>query len=97
MQIINQPNVVAQSRKGVYTMSWAPGAATMPRTRRSLGQSSFFESPLLALVTDAVAAGASGYLAWGLGTVNNKWSTFWWIVTVGVAVKGLHDMARLKG
>lgn len=97
MQIITQPNIVAQPKKGVYAMSWAPGAATMARTRRSLGQNAFIESPVLALATDAVAVGSSAFLAWGLGAANNKWATFWWIVAVASAVKGLHDMSRLKG
>jgi hypothetical protein len=96
MQMIMQPNIVAQPRKGVYAMSWAPGVRTLARPRRSLGQTKFFESPLLALMTDAVAAGASAYLAWGLGHYGNKWATFFWVVAAASAVKGLHDMSRLK-
>lgn len=97
MQIITQPTLIAQPRKGVYAMSWAPGGATLARTRRSLGQNAFLESPLVALATDAVAIGSSAFLAWGLGKVDSKWATFWWIVAVGTAVKGLHDLSRMKG
>ena len=77
-----------------YTMAWAP--ATPPARRAAMGQAATFaESPLLALLTDAVVAGSSAYLAWGLGTQNNKWSTFWWVVAAGALMKGLHDMSRI--
>lgn len=97
MQMIMQPNIVAQPRKGVYAMSWAPGArASLARPRKELGQNAFLEGPLLAALTDFVAAGASGYLAWGLGRVHNSWSTFWWIAAALSAMKGLHDLSRMK-
>lgn len=61
----------------------------------ALGQREFLESPVVALMTDSVLAGTSAYLAWGLGAVRNKWSTFWWVVTGVATVKALHDMSRL--
>jgi hypothetical protein len=96
MQRIEQLQVVGKPRNGVYSMSWAPGA-TPSRNRRGLGQGQgFFEDPHVALVTDIVATGSTAYLAVLLGGAGNKWATLAWVVTAAVAVKGLHDLARLK-
>lgn len=61
----------------------------------SLGQTALLQHPAVALLTDGVLLGTSAYMAWGLGAVRNKWSTFWWVVAGVAAVKGLHDMSRL--
>lgn len=60
------------------------------------GRNPFFDSPLLALVTDGSAAAMSAYLAYGLGRAGNKWSTFFWVVSAAMTMKALHDMSRLK-
>ena len=98
MQRIEQLQVIGRPRNGIYSMSWAPGAASaLSRNRRGLGQGmGFFEDPIVALVTDVVAAGSTAYLAVLLGGAGNKWATLAWVVTAAVAVKGLHDLARLK-
>lgn len=94
-------NALANSRSGY----WAPAAArpaqlpspySLSRAGRpELGQQEFLESPLLSLGVDAVTAISGAYLAWGLGSVRNKWSTFWWVVSGVATVKALHDMSRL--
>lgn len=91
-----------------YSMTWRPAAAAprlpspfMGSGKRSLGAAktgleAFAESPILALTSDVIAAGSSAYLAWALGVWKNEWSTFWWIVTAAITVKGLHDLARIR-
>lgn len=70
------------------------GQATAPAEPRK--PNPFFDSPLLALVTDASAAGMSAYLAWGLGKAGNTWSTFFWVLSAAMGMKALHDLSRVK-
>jgi hypothetical protein len=42
-----------------------------------------------------VLKGSSAFLAWGLGTRKNNWSTFWWVVSGIAFVKLLHDTSRM--
>lgn len=94
-------NALANSRSGY----WAPMAAARPlpspykvgrpAAGPALGQNDFLESPILSLGVDAVAALSGAYLAWGLSSVRNKWSTFWWVVSGVATVKALHDMSRI--
>jgi hypothetical protein len=55
----------------------------------------FVDSPELAALTDIAAASASAYFAYGLGRVQNKWSTFWWVISAGATIKLLHDVSRI--
>jgi len=79
-----------------YSMSWSPAPLRRMPPSPTLGQATeFAESPLLALITDGIVAGSSAFLAWGLGTRGNKWSTFWWVVSGISFVKLLHDSSRM--
>jgi hypothetical protein len=88
-----------------YTMAWRPAVTRLPspytgaRHPATLGQEkgleAFARSPVTALVMDVVAVGTTGFLAWGLGAVKNPWSTFWWVVSAGAAMKALHDLSRV--
>lgn len=84
------------ARPGFTPAAWAPARLPLPASK-SLGETGdFLESPSLALVTDVVVAAATGFFAWGLGAHNNKWSTFWWVVSAMAGVKALHDMGRAR-
>jgi hypothetical protein len=90
-------NTFALARNG-YRMVWAPALPPRPsRHRRGLGQGyrEFIESPELSLFASGMTAITSGYLAYGLGTANNKWSTLAWVVSAAAAVKALHDLSRV--
>ncbi len=57
----------------------------------------FFNDPTLAAVTDLIATGTSGYLAWGMNKADDApWATFWLVVAVAMGVKTLHDFSRIK-
>lgn len=74
-----------------YRASLRQAAAPAPGTRNP-----FFDSPLLALVTDGSAAAMGAYMAYGLGRAGSKWSTFFWVVSAAMTMKALHDMSRLR-
>lgn len=83
---------------GWSPMRYAPPPSSYQATR-PLGEgappsATLLDSPLLSLATDVTAAGASAYLAYGLGKLNSGWSTFWWIAAAAAGVKALHDLAR---
>lgn len=87
-------------KAGNFAMAWQPVMRPMPvlRPTARLGQAQppvpFLESPELAAVVDATAAGMSAYLAYGLGKIGSSWSTFWWIVSAATGVKLLHDVSK---
>lgn len=88
------------NQKRAYSMAWSPAPVRrLPAPVLKgpmLGQTQeFAESPLLALFTSATLAGSSAFLAWGLGTRKNNWSTFWWVVSGVAFVKLLHDTSRM--
>lgn len=58
--------------------------------------STILDSPLLSFAIDVTAAGASAYVAYGLGKVGSGWATFWWIASAAAGIKALHDLARGK-
>lgn len=81
-----------------YQPSWRPmprlpDAPTRGRSSGTLGQG-LLEGKSVSVIADFVTALSSAYLAWGLGTRQNKWSTLWWVVSAAATVKGLHDMSR---
>lgn len=85
-----------------YTMAWAPAPGrSVPNPfnglshGKSLGQRVVeHDNKITAIGMDALIAVGSGQLAWGLGTANNRWATFWWVVTGIATVKFLHDLSR---
>jgi len=83
-----------------YTMSWKPAQVLLPAMaapKRALGQGGveqFMESPMLSIMTDFTAAAASAYVAYGFGKADNKWSTFFWVISAMSGVKLLHDLGR---
>jgi hypothetical protein len=92
-------NALGNGRSGYWSPAAprplpSPYALSRPN-RPALGQQEFLESPILAIGVDTVTAISSAYLAWGLGAVRNKWSTFWWVVSGVATVKALHDMSRV--
>lgn len=84
---------------GWSPVRYVPPPAAYQATRLgevSTPSSTLLDSPLLSLATDVTAAGASAYLAYGLGKLGSGWATFWWIAAAAAGVKGLHDLARLN-
>lgn len=77
-----------------------PPAAYQALRTPALGEvspsSTILDSPLLSLATDVTAAGASAYLAYGLGKLGSGWATFWWIASAAAGIKALHDLARVN-
>lgn len=88
------------TREKQFSMSWKPAAVGLPAMSvrpRALGQGgaeTLLDSSLLAIMTDFTAASASAYLAYNFGRVDNKWSTFFWVISAMSSVKLLHDLAR---
>lgn len=79
-------------------LSWAPAKGKslfVSKRGPALGQSSFGDSALLALVTDGVATSTSAYLAWTLTARNNRWGAFWWAFTGIAFLKSLNDFSRI--
>lgn len=96
---MNNPSGRAGFGNGWSPLRYMPPAVSYQATRsQALGaaapSSTILDSPLLSLATDLVAAGASAYLALGLGKLNSGWATFWWIASAAAGVKALHDLAR---
>jgi hypothetical protein len=83
-----------------YAMAWKPAQVLLPAMatrQRALGQGgveTFVDSPLLSVMTDFTAAAGSAYVAYGFGKADNKWSTFFWVISAMSAVKLLHDLSR---
>jgi len=83
-----------------YAMSWKPAQVLLPAMtvpKRALGQGgveTFVDSSLLSIMTDFTAAAASAYVAYGFGKADNKWSTFFWVISAMSGVKLLHDLSR---
>ena len=84
-----------------FTMAWAPAAAKPLPTPflgrgTALGQMKPLEhdNKLTSVGIDLAVGIGSAYLGWLLTKADNRWSTFWWVVTGISSVKLLHDLSR---
>jgi len=82
-------------------MAWAPAPnRPLPTpfigSKAILGQqkAGFLDSREIAMGADLVTTLSAAYLGWGTGRKNNRWSTFWWVVSGISLVKFLHDSSR---
>jgi hypothetical protein len=84
-----------------FTMAWAPAPAKQLPTPfmgrgGAMGQQPKIEhdNKITAAAIDAAVGFGSAYLAWLLTRADNRWSTFWWVVTGISTIKLLHDVSR---
>lgn len=83
-----------------FTMAWAPAPAKRLPTPflgrgSALGQKPIeHDNKITAVGVDAAVGIGSAYLAWLLTRADNRWSTFWWVVTGISTIKMLHDLSR---
>lgn len=86
--------------QGNYRPSWAPAQPKVQAPAPlKLGQtappSPFLDSPVLALLTDAVVALSAAFYGWGLSVAKNKMSTVMYVIAAASTMKGLHDLGRI--
>lgn len=81
-------------------MAWAPAPnRALPTlfigSKATMGQKTdFMASREVSMAADLVTTLSAAYLGWGTGRKNNRWSTFWWVVSGVSLVKLLHDSSR---
>lgn len=83
-------------------MAWAPAPnrplpTPFATSKATLGQQKppdFLSSKEVAMGADLVTTLSAAYLGWGTGRKNNRWSTFWWVVSGVSLIKLLHDSSR---
>lgn len=83
-----------------FAMAWAPAPAKPLPTPflvrgATLGQKGLEHDWKTAAIGVDLAVGiGSAYLAWLLTRADNRWATFWWVVTGSSIIKMLHDFSR---
>lgn len=81
----------------MLSRTWAPGAVRAPArhaVHRQLGQTSFLQSPGLALTTDIITMISSAYIAYDATKKGSGWSSLFWIISAASLVKAFHDAGR---
>lgn len=69
---------------------------TVPVGTIPIPKPALIDSALAAFLTDAVAATATGMLAYTYGKAGSKWAAFFWAVSGIAGFKGLVDLSRIR-
>lgn len=83
-----------------FSMAWAPAPnRSLPNPftgrRAALGQKlPPHDNQVMAVAVDVVVGLGTGYMGYLLMKADNRWSTFWFIVTGMMGIKVLHDLSR---
>lgn len=87
---------------GNNVRAWTPAPARkLPspflKASPNLGQtaSDIITSPLTAIATDIIILAGSTYMWWGLSSRQNRWGTFWAVVSSMTVLKLLHDSGKV--
>ena len=82
-----------------FSMAWAPAQNRLPNPfggrGAALGQKiPEHDNKIVAIGADILVGLGTGYMGYPLQRADNRWATFWFVVTGMVGIKFLHDLSR---